>query len=266
MLERPELSLFEYQFVANMLSFGIAAMFAGAIFFLFARNLVAPKYRLSMLITAIVPAIAFYHYYRIYESWNTAYTFNPASGTYTGSGAVFNDAYRYMDWLLTVPLLTTELVLSLGLAAAIARSLSIKLAVAAALMIVLGYPGEIADALGIKMLFWSLSMIPFLYILYILFTEFTKYIQEQPASVQPAIKLARTTLLITWFFYPIAFLFPIIGLSSAQGEVFLQVGYSVADVLAKVGFGVVVYYICHSKSVADGWSPDGLATAVPKVA
>jgi len=252
MLDRPVLSLFQYQFVANMLSFGVATMLAGALFFLFARNLVAPKYRLSMILTAVVPAIACYHYFRIYASWESAYTFNGTA--YVGSGQVFNDAYRYMDWLLTVPLLTTELVLSLGLAAALARSLSIRLALSAALMIALGYPGEVATETGTKMLWWSLSMIPFLYIMYVLFTEFSKTISQQPASVQPAIKFARATLLITWCFYPIAFLFPILGTTGAQGEVLLQVGYSIADVTAKVGFGVVIYYICHKKSVADGWT------------
>merc|ERR1712153_133879 len=84
------------------------------------------------------------------------------------TGKPFNDAYRYMDWFLTVPLLLVELVLVMNLKEK-ATMVSVKLGAAAALMIVLGYPGEISDSNGTRWLFWALAMIPFCYIVYTLF-------------------------------------------------------------------------------------------------
>merc|ERR1712146_810950 len=69
------------------------------------------------------------------------------------TGAPYNDAYRYMDWLLTVPLLLIELILVMGLDDATTTIVSTKLGFAAALMIILGYPGEINDNHGTRWLF-----------------------------------------------------------------------------------------------------------------
>ena len=50
------------------------------------------------------------------------------------SGAPFNDAYRYVDWLLTVPLLLIELILVMKLPKDETVDLSWKLGVAYAVM------------------------------------------------------------------------------------------------------------------------------------
>merc|ERR1712170_198052 len=78
------------------------------------------KFRTALTITGLVTAIATYHYVRIFNSWVGAFAVNADS---TGnfqvslSGQPFNDAYRYVDWLLTVPLLLIELILVMGLPA-----------------------------------------------------------------------------------------------------------------------------------------------------
>ncbi len=99
----PELSMGQYSLVYNMFSFTIACMFASFAFFLMARDRVAPRFRISLIISALVVGIAGYHYLRIAGSWEGAYSL--VGGAYTPSGEPFNDAYRYVDWLLTVPLL-----------------------------------------------------------------------------------------------------------------------------------------------------------------
>ncbi len=256
LINLPELTYVQYEVIHNVMSFAIASMFAGALFFFFARTNVAPKYRPAMLITALVPAIACYHYFRIYDSFGASYTLS--DGSYIPSGIPFNDAYRYMDWLLTVPLLVIELVAVLGLATAVTRRLSTKLAVAAALMIALGYPGEISSTLGTQWLFWILSMIPFLYILFVLFTEFSKHYQDQPDEVRPLVSKARLVILITWSFYPLAYLAPMFMEGNpAAGETALQIGYTIADITAKVGFGIFIYFVAVAKTRADGWTPEG---------
>ena len=58
---------------------------------------------MALTISGLVCAIAAYHYLRIFQSWEGAYTID--GGVVSASGYAFNDAYRYVDWLLTVPLL-----------------------------------------------------------------------------------------------------------------------------------------------------------------
>jgi bacteriorhodopsin len=237
-----------------------AAMLAGALFFFYSRSQVAPKYRPALLVSALVPTIACYHYFRIYESFTRAYTLT--TGNYVASGLPFNDAYRYADWLLTVPLLVIELVAVLALAPDVSRKLILKLSSAAALMIALGYPGEVSHEASTRWIFWGLSMTPWLFIMFTLFTEFSQAISRQSEEVQKLVGAARGLLLITWSFYPIAFLAPMVGFSGATGECVLQVGYTVADIVAKVGLGIYIYIIAMAKTEAEGYNEEAPKRAV----
>merc|ERR1712107_221507 len=116
----------------------------------------------------LVTAIATYHYFRIFNSWVDAFNvsnLHQKDGVYkvTLTGEPFNDAYRYVDWLLTVPLLLIELILVMKLPKDTTVSLSWKLGVASAVMVALGYPGEIQDNLVVCWIFWALAMVPFTY-------------------------------------------------------------------------------------------------------
>ena len=252
----PELSADQFSLVYNIMSLCIASMFAGAIFLFLSRSQVAAKYRPALLISALVPTIAFYHYVRILMSYDAAYEMQVVDGvtSYVASGKPFNDAYRYADWLLTVPLLVIELVAVLALAKSESRSLSTKLGVAAALMIVLGYPGEVAAESGTAWMWWVASMIPFLFIMATLFTGFKSAVDRQPDSVKPLVTKARGLSGLTWSFYPIAYIFGIGG-EAGTGQVALQVGYTIADITAKVGLGLYIYAIARAKSDADGFVP-----------
>merc|ERR1712146_577825 len=86
------------------------------------------------------------------------------------TGVPFNDAYRYMDWLLTVPLLLIEILLVMNLPADEQSSKCWTLGTASALMIVVGYPGElvVSGDLSTRWTFWMAAMVPFLYIVYTL--------------------------------------------------------------------------------------------------
>merc|ERR1712188_143874 len=98
-----------------------------------------------MGITGLVTAIATYHYIRIFNSWVDAFDVKQAGDSYAVqlSGGPFNDAYRYVDWLLTVPLLLIELILVMRLPAGESAKLSWGLGASSAIMVALGYPGEI---------------------------------------------------------------------------------------------------------------------------
>ncbi len=161
------LSPFQYSLIYNAFSFTFATMSATTLFLWLSRSQVSDRYKGAITISGLVCAIAAYHYWRIGESWAAA--FDLQEGVLAATGYAFNDAYRYVDWLLTVPLLLIEIVLVMGLTRQETVSKSTKLGLAAALMIVLGYPGEIADNNATRALWGTLSAIPFLYIVWELF-------------------------------------------------------------------------------------------------
>ena len=159
----------------------------------------------------MVTAIALYHYVRISQSWDAAYDIDLVAGTISASAtAAYNEAYRYVDWLLTVPLLLIELILVMNLSRAETISKGTRLALLAALMIVLGYPGEVATGDGQRWLWGILSMIPFLIIVYELFVGLSRAIDEQPVEARGLIKFARNLTVAAWFFYPVVYFLPLV--------------------------------------------------------
>lgn len=245
----PALSIGEYSLVYNLFSFTFAAMFASFIFFVLARPQIASQYRSALIMSALVVAVAGYHYFRIFESWSGAYTL--IDGVYQPSGQPFNDAYRYVDWLLTVPLLVAELIAVIALPPKKALAFTFRLAGAAALMVILGYPGEMATDNGTRALWGFLSTLPFLYIVYVLFTQLGSAIERQPEGARALVRNIRLLLLATWGFYPIVYMIPFLGEGaalSASVVVAVQVGYCIADVAAKCGYGVMIYAIARAKT------------------
>ena len=254
----PDLSVFQYNIVDNIFSMTVATMGAAALFLFMSRSSVDEEYRPALMISGLVVTIACYHYFMIRHSWQDAYALT--EGTYKGSGAAFNDFYRYADWILTVPLLMVELVAVLRLEKVKASSLLTRLVIAAALMIALGYPGEVIstpEGWTMRVVWGALSSIPFFYILYVLWVELTNSLATQPVAARRLIEVARLVLLVTWAVYPIAYAMggtvaaltaKAGGAVDGSGIVNLQVGYAIADMTAKAGFGLLIYFIARAKS------------------
>ncbi len=241
-----EMTAGQFHLVYNAFSFTFAAMAAATLFFWLGRSQVLSHYKTALTITGLVTAIAAYHYWRIFESWEAAYTLK--DGVLTATGVAFNDAYRYVDWLLTVPLLLVELILVMRLSRAETISKGWRLGIAAAIMVILGYPGEISMDPSTRWLWWALAMIPFLYIVYDLFVGLKASLDQQPTEVRGLINQARWLTVLSWSFYPIVFILPMIGFSGGAATTAVQVGYTIADLVAKAVFGVVIYTIAVRKS------------------
>jgi len=227
------------------------------------------KYRTALTITGLVTFIATYHYFRIFNSWNDAFDvkfqakcvdfdkkhgecvkFDAADGEYVVSltGAPFNDAYRYVDWILTVPLLLIELILVMGLPPKETVSKSWTLGLASAIMVALGYPGEIQDSPSGRWKFWFLAMIPFLYVVAELAVGLSEASQKQAPSVASLTGYARWLRIISWLTYPFVYIIKMLGISGVTATAGEQIGYSIADVVAKAVFGVLIWAIAAEKS------------------
>ena len=243
------ISLGQYDLIYNAFSFTLAAMMAATLFFWFGRSQVSDKYKTAMTVTGLVTFIAAYHYFRISQSWAAAYTVSAGVVAVTEVG--FNDAYRYVDWFLTVPLLLVELILVMGLTRQETCSKATRLGLLAALMVGLGYPGEIADAASGRWLWGVLAMIPFLWIIYELFVGLSRSVEQQPESARGLVKAAIWVTVLSWSFYPVVFFAGAVGLEGSSALTVVQVGYTIADLVAKAAFGVLIFLIAMRKSEAD---------------
>ncbi|NBO46503.1 MAG: xanthorhodopsin [Actinobacteria bacterium] len=240
----------QFSAVYNMLSLGLAAMLATTVFMLASQKRVLPRYRGALVASAMVTFIAAYHYFRIFESFKHAFETAP------NNPWAYNVGYRYVDWLLTVPLLLVETVLVLALPKAERSSLLNRLVPASAAMIILGYPGDAGIKLfGLSAPIWgALSTIPFLYILYVLFVELTKSLSKQSEQVRGTVSRLRLLLIGTWGVYPISFILNMNADPNAPNwDTFVarEIGYTIADILAKCAFGLTIYKIARMKSFED---------------
>jgi len=240
------LSIGQYDLIYNAFSFGFATLAAATLFFWLGIGQVKPQYKTAIVVTGLVTFIAAYHYFRIGQSWNDAYTL--VDGTYVATEKVFNSAYRYVDWLLTVPLLLVELILVMSLTRSETVSRATSLGLAALLMVALGYPGEVSESGGMRWIFGLLSMIPFLWIVYQLYSGLGKAIENQPENARGLVRLARNVTVVSWCFYPVVYFAGAVGLGGATATVVVEVGYTIADIIAKAGFGVLIFLIAMRKS------------------
>ena len=241
-----------YQLVYNFMSLAIAAMGASFFFFVSARGALKEGNRMAVTLSAVVVLIAFYHYVRIFDSW-VAY----GAAIAAGQEGKFNEAYRYVDWLLTVPLLVAELVLVLKLDKKLESTLIKRNVVYAFLMIATGYVGEMTNITSVDLasprtIWGAISSVFFVLILRDLFGGIDASIKKQSKDIQGIFKILRVVLIATWGVYPIAYLLPAIagnlGLTAQDGLVLKQVGYTIADILAKPGYGLLIWKIATLKN------------------
>merc|ERR1711884_940927 len=244
----------QYQAVYNTLSFTLACMMATTMYLWFRSTAVHDKFKSAVLISGLVTFIAAYHYIRIFNSWVEAYKYSVFKDP-SLTGVPFNDAYRYMDWLLTVPLLLIEILLVMKLDAETYSSKSKRLGVGSALMIISGYYGEltVTGDLTPRWVCWFISMGFFLYICNELLVGLSAATEsEVDPVIKGKIQTAQVMTVISWCTYPIVYLFPMLGIAASNAVVGIQIGYCVSDIISKCGVGLVIYQVSYAKSNKDG--------------
>jgi len=221
--------------VAFTFFIGGMAMLASSVFFFVERGAVSPKWKLSMLISALITGIAAVHYFYMRDY-------------YLATGET-PTALRYIDWTLTVPLMCVEFYL-LTRAAGATTALLWKLILASVWMLVAGYIGEaFSDGSGGHSFLWgALSTIGYIYVLYTAWVGEVAQLAKKsgdPAVIR-GIRALAWFVLVGWAIYPIGYmcmpggwLNTSLGWNSGNIDLF----YNVADAINKIGFGLVVYGI-----------------------
>ncbi|WIB33254.1 MULTISPECIES: bacteriorhodopsin [unclassified Curtobacterium] len=218
------------------------------------RNEVSPRYRTSVYASMGITAVAFLSYVLLMLKFDLGY--DPKGDSWVpNSDALLSWAPRYMDWSVTVPMLMIELIgVSMLVGAAARRIRSIGVA-AAFLMIATGYIGGVVvddgESIGALWL-WGVISGVFMVVLYLVIVYVMVGARRQftdPEAVR-SYSSACILLLVTFFVYPIVFGLQGWGHGGAV-TTWMQVLLSAADIVAKVGFGVLIHKVAKLRTAAD---------------
>ncbi len=221
---------------------GTVAMGAGSLFFWLMAGTVPKAYRSVMVVAGIITAVACFHYWRMSSLYieQVAGLFDRTTGERI-SGAVigqFPTAYRYIDWIITVPLLVLEVPLLLNIGKR-GTGLFRTLVGASLVMLVLAWIAEESPIGGT--VWWGFyigSCVAWFFIVFTMYTKVNEQMQTQPPSIVASLKTIRLFILVGWTIYPVGFL---MALAGPQGESIREICYNIADVINKVFFGLVCY-------------------------
>ena len=214
---------------------GYIAMGAAFVFFIVERNNVAPQYRTTMTISALIVGIAAFHYYYM-------------RGVYADYGTVSIE-YRYMDWIITVPLMALKFPSLVG-KDAITDDKVAGLGftgicfLGALIMIGFGYAGEAGMmneylALALGGMGWAMIIVA-------TGTPWTSGKGVDNSKIAPELMWSTNALrwfsVVGWVIYPLGYLFsPVVAISEAVSQEVMAVLYNTADMINKIGFGVVAW-------------------------
>jgi bacteriorhodopsin len=203
------------------------AMMAASAFFFLSLSQFDKKWRTSVLVSGLITFIAAVHYLYMRDYW----------AEFAESPTFF----RYVDWILTVPLMCLEFYLILKVAGA-KKSLLWRMIIFSVIMLITGYIGEAVDMENAWL--WGLvSGIAYFVIVYdIWLGEAAKLAKAAGGNILSAHKILCWFVLVGWAIYPLGYMMGTTGWYNGiipTGNI--DVAYNIADAINKIGFGLVIY-------------------------
>lgn len=212
---------------------GFSAMAAGVVYFALERQSLAVEYQMVATLSAALVSIAAINYW----------TMKDFSFVVGEAGVVeFPTHFRYVDWLLTTPMLLAIIPILVGMKRGV-KSMMAKLLIADVIMIVTGYIGETSINGGlfpttVGWIFYAIGVLAFAYILYILYAVMSAAETQLPPERARAVGTLKLFVTIGWCVYPLGFFMTLVGDGATAGMV-RELIYNFADIINKVGFCMV---------------------------
>ncbi len=238
-----------YQFTSHILTLGYAVMLAGLLYFILTIKNVDKKFQMSNILSAVVMVSAFLLLYAQAQNWTTSFTFDAVRGRYflDPEGDLFNNGYRYLNWLIDVPMLLFQILFVVSLTKSKFSSIRNQFWFSGAMMIITGYIGQFYEVTNLTAFFvWgAISSVFFFHILWVM----KKVINEGKVGIsakgQKILSNIWVLFLVSWFLYPGAYLMPYLAgidgfFYSEDGVMARQLTYTIADVASKVIYGVLL--------------------------
>lgn len=207
------------------------ALVAATAFFFVERDRVAGKWKTSLTVSGLVTLIAAVHYFYMRDVWVDSGT-SPTE-------------FRYIDWLLTVPLLMVEFYLIMSAVGKVPGRVFWNLLVGTTIMLLFGYAGEIG-MMNVLIAF-ILSMAAWLYVIWYIIKGEASKVNASLANehVQKAYRTMTFLVTVGWAIYPLGYFLGYLGGGADPGT--MNLVYNLADFWNKIGFGIVIW----SAAVAD---------------
>ena len=256
------LSVEAYELVAHILTLGYAAMAAALLYFVLTIRSNAPRFRISSVLSVVVMTSALLLLYAQKQSWTEAFMFDGSMYVSNDSADLFTNGYRYLNWLIDVPMLLIQILFVATLASRARKSYMTQFFISGPLMIITGYvgqfyePGRLAANVPAWLIWGAISTVFFIHVLVLI----TKVIREGSSGMDASGKgLFRKILplfFIAWFLYPGAYLMPILlnwGVSFEFMIVAQQLTYTVADISSKIVYGVMLNVTSTRLSEVEGY-------------
>ncbi len=231
-------NLQEGDYVGFTFFIGSMAMAAATVFFFFQVTRVEGKWKDSMLVSGLITFIAAVHYYYMRDFWATNQT-SPTS-------------FRYIDWILTVPLMCVEFYLILKAFGA-KQGLLWKMIGYSVLMLVAGYLGETIFR-DQSPLWGFISTLGYVGILYEVWLGSAKKMSanSNDPTLQKAFNALAYFVLVGWAIYPIGYMAMDTGwLAGIIPASSMDIIYNIGDAVNKIGFGLVIYTLAISKTAEN---------------
>lgn len=252
-----------YQMSAHVLTLGYATMLAALLFFILTMKTVKRKYRISNVLSVVVMVSAFLLLYVQSQNWVNALSYDMESATYvlSGTGDLFNNGYRYLNWLIDVPMLLFQILFVVSLTKSKFSSIRNQFWFSGAGMIITGYIGQFYEVSNpVVFLVWgTISTIFFFHILWVMRKVIREGQEGAPPKAKKYIGQIWILFLVTWFLYPGAYLMPYLfgGLEPALVEAAVvgrHMTYTVADIGSKVIYGILLTMTAQEFSKAEGYN------------
>lgn len=253
-----------YQIVGHVLTLGYAVMLAALLYFVLTIRSVAPRYRPSSVLSVVVMVSAFLLLYAQRLSWSEAFAYNSASGLFEPAGNPFSNGFRYLNWLIDVPMLLIQILFVVELTKNRRDSVRLQFFISGPLMILTGYVGQFFEATNpTALLVWGgISTLFFLHVLYLMRKVISEGSQDLPAGAARIMGGIWWLFLVSWWLYPVAYLMPLLW-NAEGGVVARQVIYTVADIASKVVYGVLLTQAAQIRSAVEGYQEDSMVVQMP---
>ncbi|SMO85839.1 bacteriorhodopsin [Gracilimonas mengyeensis] len=261
-----------YQMSSHVLTLGFAVMLAGLLYFVLTIKTVKPKFRISSVLSVVVMVSAFLLLYVQQQNWTSSLVYDAETARYVlAPGAdLFNNGYRYLNWLIDVPMLLFQILFVVTLTKSSFSSIRNGFWFSGAGMIITGYIGQFYEVTNPSLFFiWGfISTLFFIHILYLMSKVIKEGKEGIPETAQRYLGSIWKLFLFSWFLYPGAYLMPYLfsmGLEPALSEtavVARHITYTIADISSKVIYGILLTLVAQEMSKAEGYDYEHMEKAL----
>ena len=243
-----------YAYIGDLFAIALAAHVAGFVYFLLQRERLHPRYRLAATLSTLVMVSSGVLFARLAISWDQA--FELVDGVYVQADQLFAGQLRYVNWMVTVPILLVQVLVVLDLTRRALVRLRVLLVAAGLAMVLTGYVGQffLGDSTALALLWGTISTVPFAALLVLLWPVLAQGARDLPGEAGVTYGHFRWVFLFFWGLYPIGYLFAALVVSPT-GAALEQTFFTAADIGSKVFYGVLLTKVARLRSAADGFTP-----------